>query len=116
MWMPIARRSRRLAVVTGGASLALALALTLTPRLARATPALLQVSTDPFTNTTSQHQTEVEPDSFSYGSTIVFTFQVGRFSGGGSSDIGWATSTDAGATWHSGFLSGITGFQGGGPF
>jgi hypothetical protein len=75
---------------------------------------LTQLSSDPYTNTSSQHKTEVEPDTYSFGSTIVATFQVGRFySGGGSSNIGWATSTDAGATWKHGFLSGITVYAGG---
>ncbi len=71
---------------------------------------LHQVSSDPYTNTTSQHQTEVEPDSYSNGSTIVAATQVGRFSDGGASNVGWATSTDNGATWKSGFLPGTTVF------
>jgi hypothetical protein len=70
--------------------------------------ALLQLSSDPYTNTTSQHQTEVEPDSFAYGSTIVAVTQVGRFSDGGASNIGWATSTNNGSTWQKGFLPGTT--------
>jgi hypothetical protein len=74
---------------------------------------LLQVSTDPYTNSTSQHKTEVEPDTFSFGSTIVSAFQVGRFNDGGSSNIGWATSTNGGTSWSKGFLPGITKFQGG---
>src|SRR5262245_12252094 len=59
---------------------------------------LLQLSADPYTNSSSQHQTQVEPDTFAYGSTIVAAFQVGRFPGIGASNIGWATSQDAGAT------------------
>ena len=51
---------------------------------------LFQISNDPYTNSTSQHQTEVEPDSYSNGSTIVSATQVGRFNDGGSSNIGWA--------------------------
>jgi hypothetical protein len=69
---------------------------------------LVQLSTDPYTNTTSQHQTEVEPDTFSSGSTIVSAFQVGRFEDGGASNIGFATSNDNGVTWTQGFLPGIT--------
>jgi len=69
---------------------------------------LLRLSTDPFTNGTSQHKTQVEPDTFTFGSTIVSAFQSGRFFDGGSSDIGWATSTDNGATWKNGFLPGTT--------
>jgi hypothetical protein len=47
--------------------------------------ALLQLSADPYTNPNSQHQTQVEPDTFAYGSTIVAAFQSGRFTGTGSS-------------------------------
>ena len=73
-----------------------------------------QLSSDPYTNKGSQHKTEVEPDTYSFGTTIVAAFQAGRFySGGGSSNIGWATSTDQGTTWKNGFLSGITKFAGG---
>ena len=69
---------------------------------------LTQISSDPFTNPTSNHRTEVEPDTFSFGSTIVSTFQVGRFFNGGSSDIGFATSTNNGARFTQGFLPGLT--------
>ncbi|MGZ4815171.1 MAG: sialidase family protein [Terriglobales bacterium] len=75
---------------------------------------LTKLSTDPFTNSDSQHATEVEPGAASNGSTIVTAFQVGRMFGGGAADIGFATSTNGGATWTSGFLPGITtNFQGG---
>jgi hypothetical protein len=58
--------------------------------------------------------TEVEPDTFAFGSTIVSAFQVGRIFDGGSSDIGFATSTDSGMTWTNGFLPGLTvNFMGG---
>ena len=76
--------------------------------VAHANVALTQIITDPFTNSTSQHKTEVEPDTFAFGSTIVAAFQVGRFTDGGGSDIGWATSTNSGATWTQGTLPGIT--------
>jgi len=72
------------------------------------------ISADPYTNQTSQHRTQVEPDSFGYGNTVVATFQTGRFDvGGGSSNIGWATTTDAGRTWTTGMLSGTTVYEGG---
>ena len=45
----------------------------------RVSSTLLQVSSDPYTNSASQHSTEVEPDSYSNGSTIVAATQVGRF-------------------------------------
>lgn len=72
--------------------------------LAGAVPSLSQVSRDPYTNPTSFHRTEVEPDTFAFDTTVVATFQVGRFSSGGASNIGWATSTDSGSTWTHGFL------------
>jgi hypothetical protein len=74
---------------------------------------LTKVSSDPYTNPDSQHKTEVEADTYSFGSTIVGTFQVGRYTNGGASNIGWATSTDDGATWEHGFLPNITRFEGG---
>src|SRR5437016_13694022 len=76
--------------------------------------ATAHLSTDPFTQTTckasatTNHHTEVEPDTFSNGSTIVATFQVGRVSDGGACAIGFATSTDNGTSWTSGLLPGIT--------
>jgi hypothetical protein len=76
-------------------------------------PHPLQISSDPYTNGTSQHQTEVEPASYAYGSTIVAAFQAGRFFDHGSSNIGWATSTDGGANWQHGFLQATTVFVGG---
>ncbi len=68
----------------------------------------LQISSDPFTNATSNHKTEVEPSTFTFGSTIVSAFQQGRFFDGGASDIGFATSTDGGAHWVHGSLPGVT--------
>jgi hypothetical protein len=68
--------------------------------------ALTQVSSDPFTNSTSRHATEVEPDTFAFGGTIVSAFQVGRFFDGGSTDIGFATSTDGDAIWTGAFCPG----------
>jgi hypothetical protein len=86
---------------------------------AQANVTLTHVSTDPFTNTTSQHATEVEPDTFANGSTVVAAFQVGRFFNGGASDIGFVRSGDGGATWGApGFLPGMTPSAGapGSPF
>ena len=76
---------------------------------------LIRVSHDIYTDAQAQHDTEVEPDVYAAGSTIVSAFQVGRVFGGGASNIGWATSTNGGATWSHGYLPGITG-NGGGPF
>jgi hypothetical protein len=83
---------------------------------AQAQKGLIELSSDPFTNTSSQHATEVEPDTFSYGSTFVTAFQTGRIYDGGSSDIGFATSTDGGSTWTNGFLPGLTTFYKGGQY
>jgi hypothetical protein len=77
---------------------------------------LTRLSTDPFSNGSSQHRSQVEPDSFAFGSTVVAAFQSGRFFTGGASGIGWATSTNGGASWSSGFLSGVTKYFGAGPF
>src|SRR3954469_6224549 len=73
---------------------------------------LTQVSADPFGNGTSQHATEVEPDTFAFGSTVVGAMQVGRFFNGGATDIGFVRSTDGGATWSHGFLPGMTSSSG----
>jgi hypothetical protein len=56
-----------------------------------------------------QHQSEVETDTFSWGSTVVSAFQVGRNSTAyGAQAIGWATSSDRGVTWKQGILPGLT--------
>jgi hypothetical protein len=70
-----------------------------------------QVSSDPFAAAsapTAAHATEVEPDTFAHGSTVVTAFQTGRVFNGGSSDIGWAASLDGGVSWTHGFLPGTT--------
>jgi hypothetical protein len=78
------------------------------------------ISTDPFTQSTcaasatTNHRADVEPDTFSYGSTIVAAFQVGRIFDGGACAIGFATSTDNGSTWTQGLLPGITKWSGNG--
>jgi len=53
-----------------------------------------RLSRDPYTNPESQHETEVEPDSFTFGRTTVATFQVGRRFDGGATNIGFAVSND----------------------
>ena len=97
------RRLARISVVPGAIALVIALAGT-----ALAVIPLTTVSTDPYTNTSSYHQAELEPDTYSFGSTIVGVFQTGRFADGGANNIGWATSTDNGATWTNGFLPSTT--------
>jgi hypothetical protein len=77
---------------------------------------LTQVSSDPYTVGPGQHATEVEPHMLANGSTLVAAFQTGRIAPGGSTDIGWATSTDGGTTWSHGFLPGLTTGEGTGPY
>ena len=102
-------------IAGSGAALMIAMGL---PAAAHA--ATLQLSSDPFTqatcaaSATTNHRTEVEPDTFSNGSTIVSAFQVGRIYDGGACAIGFATSTNNGASWTSGLLPGITKWSGGG--
>jgi hypothetical protein len=102
----------RLARPTAAAVVALALVVATVP--ADVGAATAHISSDPFTqatcagSTTTNHHTEVEPDTFSSGSTIVAAFQVGRIFDGGACAIGFATSADNGATWTSGLLPGIT--------
>ena len=96
----------------GSLAITLALAIScavVTP--AQAQVPLARVSTDPFDpskDPASQHHTEVEPDTFAFGSTIVSAFQVARVFGGGAADIGFATSKDGGKTWTHGLLPGLT--------
>jgi hypothetical protein len=63
-----------------------------------------QLSRDETSAFSAQHETEVEPDSFAFGRTVVIAYQTGRFGGGGAAALGWATSRDAGLTWRSGAL------------
>src|SRR3954454_18943341 len=81
---------------------------------AQAAVPLTQVFSDPFTNTTSQHKTVVEPDTFAFGSTMVTAAQSGRFFDGGGSGIGWATLNGSGAVVANGTLPGITTHNGNG--
>jgi hypothetical protein len=118
------RRRALLAVLaTPGILIALvfSLAFSVVPALAATTT----LSTDPFTqatcaaSSTTNHHTEVEPDSYSSGSTIVAAYQVGRIFDGGACAIGFATSTDNGASWVTGLLPDITKWtvsQGVGPY
>jgi hypothetical protein len=90
-------------------AMTLALVFALSSTLsAFASVTLLQLSSDPFTNSASQHATEVEPDTFAAGSTLVSAFQVGRIFGGGAADIGFATSTNGGSSFKNGFLPDTT--------
>jgi len=105
--MALRWRMVQAAVAAVGAAL-----LTAMPGLA-AQEAVTRVSDDPYTGCTGgsppeAHATEVEPDTFAFGSTVVATFQVGRIFNGGSCNIGWATSHNGGISWSHGFLPSTT--------
>src|SRR5579862_10014932 len=102
--------SRTLAILTVGGALAIWSTLP-----AGAQSLFRQLSQDSFTNSSSQHMTEVEPGAAANGTVIVAAFQVGRISSGGGADIGWATSLNSGISWTNGYLPGLTQFEGGGP-
>jgi BNR repeat protein len=67
-----------------------------------------RLSVDPYTNADGQHESGVEPDSASWGSTVVVAFQVGRRESGAASNIGTAVSTNSGRTWQRSFLPATT--------
>ncbi|MCU1451666.1 MAG: uncharacterized protein JWP02_3836 [Acidimicrobiales bacterium] len=96
---------RRLGLLTTILSVLLVVVAT---RPAAAAATVTIVSRDTLTNAQSQHQTEVEPDTFAVGSTEVMAFQVGRIYNGGAGAIGFATSTDGGTTWTNGLLPSLT--------
>lgn len=105
-----------LSVIVTLSALILALVFTLSSRAHTFAAGALQISADPFTqatcaaSATTNHHTEVEPDTYSNSSTLVAAFQVGRVFDGGSCDIGFATSSNNGGTWTNGLLPGTTVF------
>src|SRR5512140_1913878 len=111
-------RTSRIRFIT---TLVIALSFTMSSVLV-GSAATLHISIDPFTqatckaSNTTNHQTEVEPDTFSFGSTIVAAYQVGRVYDGGACTIGFATSTNNGSSWTTGQLPGITKYAGNGPY
>src|SRR3954454_19701916 len=104
------RSARRLAAAVSAAS---AVAL-IGAGSAGANVPLTRVSEDPFTYGPAidvapvSHATEVEPDTYAHGSTVVGAFQVARVFDGGAVDIGVARSGDGGRTWSSTFIPGMT--------
>jgi hypothetical protein len=71
-----------------------------------------RIAFDPYPfRSPAQHASEVEPDSFAWGSTVVAVFQVGRFADGGSLDTGFSVSRDSGRTWRQGLLPSLTVFS-----
>jgi BNR repeat-like domain/RTX calcium-binding nonapeptide repeat (4 copies) len=68
-----------------------------------------RLSRDTSTNPSSQHETAVEPDSFSWGTTVVAAYQLGRYDdGGAASNIGVSVSSNAGLTWTQTVLPSLT--------
>jgi BNR repeat-like domain len=105
------RLARPAALVTAVLAAVMAPAFTLGAPAQAAQTSVTQISSDPFPASSAPaaaHATEVEPDTFSWGSTLVTAFQTGRVFNGGSSDIGFATSLNGGASWRHGFLPATT--------
>jgi hypothetical protein len=73
-----------------------------------------RLAVDRTTDPSTRHATIVEPDSFSFGSTMLAVYQVGRVPrpGGAATATGFSTTTDGGRTWRSGLLPGLTGAGG----
>jgi len=74
------------------------------------------ISDDPYTDGGSghQHKTQLEPDSYAHGQTIVALTQSGRwYGGGGASNLVFSTSQNGGRTWTTGGLPGTTVNEGG---
>ena len=91
------------------APLTMAIFLSVLPAAAQS--GVVKISQDTFTNSDSDHMTEVEPDMFAWGNTIVSAFHVARRPGSigwGSADVGFATSTNGGVSWTHGSLPGLT--------
>ena len=102
-----ARRSTSLWTAFAVVVFALLLASTVSAGSVIPTP----ISDDPYTDGGSahQHKTQVEPDSFAHGQTIVALTQSGRwYGGGGSSNLVFSTSQNGGRTWTTGGLPGTT--------
>ena len=111
-------RSTRFAFWTSVLALAISLMLAASSSAQSQYP-LVKISVDKLHNKDSVHKTEVEPDFFSWGDTIVGTFHIARVPGSigwGSGDIGWSTSTDSGKTWTYGVLPGLTKNYKNGPY
>jgi hypothetical protein len=102
-------RRRGWGIALFAAALAAAFAVAIPAQAAQ--PGVVQVSADPYTPATApsgEHRTEVEPDTFAWGSTMVSVFQVGRVFNGGATDIGFATSTNGGVSFTHGLFPGTS--------
>lgn len=67
-----------------------------------------RISRDTLRAAGGQHESEVEPSSFTFGRTTVATFQVGRHFEGAADAIGYAVSSDDGRTWRNGLVPALT--------
>jgi hypothetical protein len=97
---------------------AVAFALLLVSTVSAGSVLPFPISDDPYTDGGSghQHKTQVEPDSYAHGQTIVALTQSGRwYGGGGSSNLVFSTSQNGGRTWTTGGLPGTT-VNSGGPW
>lgn len=105
-------RTRTLLLVTILSLVSLAQAAART----EAAVSIVRISSDPYSSSApGYHRTEVEPDTFSHGTTVVSGFQVGRRSGPGAVAAGWATRING--VWRHGILPRITRRQGlAGPY
>lgn len=101
-------RLRRAWLIAPLAIAALAAAFTVAAPAQATQAGVSQISSDPYTVPPGAHATEVEPDTFAWGSTIVSAYQVGRIFNGGGTNIGWSTSTNGGVSWTHGFLPSTT--------
>jgi hypothetical protein len=70
-----------------------------------------RLAVDPLRTPGFVHGTHVEPDSFSFGQTMVSVYQVARAPrqrGGAAAANGFSTTRDGGRTWRSGLLPRLT--------
>ena len=105
------RRRSTTAASTGSRAAPAATSSPSTPATASPPTARSSARASPATGTgtpSSQHESEVEPDSLTVGATTVAVFQVGRNRSGGAASIGFSTSRDGGRTWREGILPGLT--------
>jgi hypothetical protein len=103
----VLRKSKRQGIKFGLLSL---LALTASSAVAAVRPGagVVRIATDTTLDSGAQHATAVEPDAAVSGSNVVSVFQLGRYFGGGATEIGFAVSHNAGRTWRSGVLPSLT--------
>ena len=114
----ISRNRRRISIgmTSTLSAFILALVFTLSSGALAFAAGLVQISSDPFTNTTSNHKTEVEPDTFAFGNTIVSAFQsgVGRRGAGSSTRLQERSRLEViSATDSGGGLAGVALYRGG---